>query len=46
VQYLKRIKVMYQALKVPADWDDSLQELRAEYRHLPALQDELRQARL
>jgi hypothetical protein len=45
-QYLKRIKAVYQAVKAPSDWDAYLQALREEYRHLPALQDEIRQARL
>jgi uncharacterized Zn finger protein len=46
VQYLKRMKAVYKALNAPSDWEAYLQALRAEYRHLPALQDEMRQARL
>ena len=46
VQYLKRMKAAYKALDAQSDWDAYLQSLRAEYRHLPALQDEMRQARL
>jgi uncharacterized Zn finger protein len=46
VQYLKRMKAIYKALDAASDWEAYLQSLRAEYRHLPALQDEMRQARL
>jgi hypothetical protein len=46
VQYLKRMKAVYKSLNAVADWDAYLQSLRAQYRHLPALQDEMRQARL
>jgi hypothetical protein len=46
VQYLKRMKAVYKSLNVISDWDAYLQSLRAQYRHLPALQDEMRQARL
>jgi uncharacterized Zn finger protein len=46
VQYLKRMKAVYKALDAQSDWDAYLQSLRVEYRHLPALQDEMRQARL
>jgi tetratricopeptide (TPR) repeat protein len=46
VQHLKRMKAVYKALQAPSDWETYLQSLRAQYRHLPALQDEIRQARL
>ena len=46
VQYLKRMKAVYKAIDAVADWDNYLQLLRAQYRHLPALQDEMRQGRL
>ncbi len=45
-QYLKRMKAVYKSVNAHADWDAYLQSLRAQYRHLPALQDEMRQARL
>ncbi len=46
VQYLKRMKAVYKSIDAVADWDVYLQSLRAQYRQLPALQDEMRQARL
>jgi uncharacterized Zn finger protein len=46
VQYLKRMKAVYKALDAVSAWSAYVQSLRAEYRHLPALQDEMRQARL
>ena len=46
VQYLKRMQAVYKSLNAVADWDAYLQSLRAQYRQLPALQDEMRQARL
>jgi uncharacterized Zn finger protein len=46
VQYLKRVKAVYKALNAASDWEAYLQALRADHRHLPALQDEMRQARL
>jgi uncharacterized Zn finger protein len=46
VQHLKRMKAVYKSLDAQSDWEAYLQSLRAEYRHLPALQDEMRQARL
>jgi uncharacterized Zn finger protein len=46
VQYLKRMKATYTSLKAAADWEAYVQSLRAQYRLLPALQDEMRQARL
>jgi uncharacterized Zn finger protein len=46
VQHLKRMKAVYKALEAPSDWEAYLRSLRAEYRHLPALQDEMRRARL
>jgi uncharacterized Zn finger protein len=46
VQSLKRMKAAYKALDAASEWEAYLQALRAEYRHLPALQDEMRQARL
>jgi hypothetical protein len=46
VHYLKRLKAVYQSLEVQSDCEAYLQLLRAQYRHLPALQDEMHQARL
>jgi uncharacterized Zn finger protein len=46
VQYLKRLKAVYKSLKTLSDWEAYLQSLRAQYRHLPALRDEINQARL
>jgi uncharacterized Zn finger protein len=46
VQHLKRMKAVYKGLEAQSEWEAYLQSLRAEYRHLPALQDEMRQARL
>jgi tetratricopeptide (TPR) repeat protein len=46
VQHLKRMKAVFKTLEAASDWDAYLQSLRAQYRHLPALQDEMRQARL
>jgi len=46
VQYLKRMKAVYKSLHAVSNWDAYLQSLRAQYRHLPALQDEMRQAGL
>jgi uncharacterized Zn finger protein len=46
VQYLKRLKAVYKSLEVLSDWEAYLQSLRAQYRHLPALQDEINQAHL
>ncbi|MGH8066230.1 MAG: SWIM zinc finger family protein [Candidatus Entotheonellia bacterium] len=46
VQYLKRMRAAYKALDAASDWDAYLQSLRLQHRHLPALQDEMRQARL
>jgi hypothetical protein len=45
-QYLKRMKTVYKALEAQSEWAAYLQSLRAQYRHLPALQDEMRQAHL
>jgi uncharacterized Zn finger protein len=45
-QYLKRMKAVYRSLEAPSDWEAYLQSLRTEYRHLPALQDEIRRAHL
>jgi len=38
------MKEAYKSLNAAADWDAYLQSLRAQYRHLPALQDEIRRA--
>ncbi len=46
VRYLKRVKALYKSLGAQSDWDAYLQSLRTQYAHLPALQDELRKARL
>ena len=46
VQYLKRMKAVHKSLNAVSDWGAYLQSLRAQYRHLPALQDEMRQAHL
>jgi uncharacterized Zn finger protein len=46
VQHLKRMKAVFKTLNVASDWDAYLESLRAQYRHLPALQDEMRQAHL
>ena len=46
VKHLKRMKAVYKALDAASDWEAYLQSLRDKYRHLPALQDEMRQARL
>jgi hypothetical protein len=40
------MKAVYKALEAQSDWEAYLESLRAQYRHLPALQDEMRQARL
>jgi hypothetical protein len=40
------MKATYTSLKAAADWEAYVQSLRAQYRLLPALQDEMRQARL
>ncbi|MEJ7617947.1 MAG: SWIM zinc finger family protein [Pyrinomonadaceae bacterium] len=45
-QHLKRVKAMYERLNTQAAWDAYLQGLRSRYAHLPALQDEMRKARL
>jgi uncharacterized Zn finger protein len=46
VQYLKCVKGLYKSLSAQSDWDAYLQSLRTQYALLPALQDELRKARL
>jgi uncharacterized Zn finger protein len=46
VQHLKRAKALYKRLGGQEDWDAHLRDLRARYANLPALQDELRKARL
>ncbi len=43
---LKRVKKLYDRAGAQAEWEAYLQELRAQYENLPALQDELRRARL
>jgi len=43
---LKRVKKLYDRIGAQAEWDNYLQKLRAQYENLPALQDELRKARL
>lgn len=45
-QHLKRARALYERLGARDDWDAHLRELRARYANLPALQDELRKARL
>lgn len=45
-QHLKRIKKLYERLKAPCEWDAYIQALRTQYARLPALQEELRRARL
>jgi hypothetical protein len=40
------MKAVYKSLKAVSDWVAYLESLRARYRHLPALQDEMGQARL
>jgi uncharacterized Zn finger protein len=45
-QHLKRAKALYKRLEEQDDWDAYLRELRERYANLPALQDELRKARL
>src|SRR5205085_7549219 len=44
--YLKRVKPLYQKNGAPQEWDSFIQSLRAQYANLPALQDELRKAKL
>jgi uncharacterized Zn finger protein len=46
VQYLKRMKAVHKSLNAVSDWGAYLQSLRAQHRHLPALQDEMRRAHL
>lgn len=43
---LKRVKKLYDRFGAQAEWEIYLQKLRARYENLPALQDELRRARL
>ncbi len=43
---LKRVKKLYDRLNAQAEWEAYAQKLRAQYANLPALQDELRKARL
>ena len=45
-QHLKRVKALYARLNAQPDWAAYLQNLRTQYAQLPALQDELRKARL
>jgi uncharacterized Zn finger protein len=45
-RHLKRAKALYKRLERQDDWDAYVRELRARYANLPALQDELRKARL
>jgi uncharacterized Zn finger protein len=45
-QVLKRIKALYTRLEASADWEAYVRTLRTHHAHLPALQDELRKARL
>lgn len=45
-RHLKRVKALYKRLEAQADWETYLRGLRAQYANLPALQDELRKARL
>jgi hypothetical protein len=40
------MKAVYKSLNAVSDWVAYLESLRAQYRHLPALQDEMRQAHL
>jgi len=46
IEYLKRVKKLYQRLKAQSDWDGYIQSLRTKYERLKALQEELRKARL
>jgi uncharacterized Zn finger protein len=46
VQHLKRMKAVFKALNAVSNWDAYLQSLQVQCRHLPALQDEMRRARL
>lgn len=39
-------RLWLEALNAASDWEAYLQSLRLQYRHLPALQHEMRQARL
>ncbi|HKG96959.1 MAG TPA: hypothetical protein VKA97_04065, partial [Pyrinomonadaceae bacterium] len=45
-QYLKRVKALSKRLAAQADWETYLRTLHTQYAKLPALQDELRKARL
>jgi uncharacterized Zn finger protein len=45
VQHLRHMQALYTRLKRPSDWQTYVQTLRRHYAHLPALQDELHQAR-
>jgi tetratricopeptide (TPR) repeat protein len=45
-QHLKRAKALSERLAARADWETYLRELHTRYAKLPALQDELRKARL
>lgn len=45
-QHLKRMKALYERLEARADWEAYLHGLREQYANLPALQDELRKAKL
>jgi len=46
VQHLKRMKAIHTSLAAQPDWEAYLRSLRTTYRYLPALQDEMRRARL
>jgi uncharacterized Zn finger protein len=45
-RHLKRAKALYKRLEKQDDWESYLRDLRARHANLPALQDELRKARL
>ncbi|MGB7923523.1 MAG: DUF6880 family protein [Pyrinomonadaceae bacterium] len=45
-EHLKRVKTLYERLGAQSDWAAYLQALRTQYANLPALQDEMRKARL
>ncbi len=46
IPQLKKIKHLYEVLNRPQNWQTYLQQLRAQYRNLPALQDEIHRAKL
>jgi uncharacterized Zn finger protein len=45
-QYLRRARDLFSAMKRSDDWQKTIADLRERHRNLPALQDELRKAKL